>query len=157
MTHLYYSCQQGLLPLHLMKTEGVYTHRALTSQSPCLPVLAATTLILKSLHFSLWDFTLQKVCCCSVAQSLNHVQLFAIPRTAARQASLSFTMSQSFSKLMSIESVMPSNHLTPFSSQMFNFQLNLKSWTYTTILMPLVVMDLSLIHHQIPPKSKDSL
>ena len=35
----------------------------------------------------------------------------ATPWTAARQASLSFTISQSLLKLMSIESVMPSNHL----------------------------------------------
>ena len=39
------------------------------------------------------------------------VQLFATPWTAARQASLSFTISQILFKLMSIESVMPSNHL----------------------------------------------
>ena len=44
-------------------------------------------------------------------QSLSHVQLFATPRTAARQASLSITNSQSLLKLMSIESVMLSNHL----------------------------------------------
>ena len=46
-----------------------------------------------------------------VVQSLSHVWLYAAPRTAARQASLSFTISQSLFKLMSIESVMPSNHL----------------------------------------------
>ena len=45
------------------------------------------------------------------AQSLSHVQLFETPRTAAYQASLSITNSQSLLKLMSIESVMPSNHL----------------------------------------------
>ena len=44
-------------------------------------------------------------------QSLSHVQLFMTPWTAARQASLSITNSQSLFKLMSIESVMPSNHL----------------------------------------------
>ena len=44
-------------------------------------------------------------------QLLSPVQLFAIPWTAARQASLSITNSQSLLKLMSIESVMPSNHL----------------------------------------------
>ena len=43
--------------------------------------------------------------------SLSHVQLFATQWTAARQASLSITNSQSLLKLMSIESVMPSNHL----------------------------------------------
>ena len=46
-----------------------------------------------------------------VVQLLSHVQLFMIPWTAAYQASLSFTVSQSLLKLMSIESVMPSNHL----------------------------------------------
>ena len=46
-----------------------------------------------------------------VFQSLSHVQLFVTPWTAARQTSLSFTTSQSLLKLMSIESVMPSNHL----------------------------------------------
>ena len=44
-------------------------------------------------------------------QSLSWVQLFAIPRTTARQASLSITNSRSLCKLMSIESVMPSNQL----------------------------------------------
>jgi len=43
-------------------------------------------------------------------QSLSHVQLFAIPWTAAHQASLSITKSWSLLKLMSIESMMPSNH-----------------------------------------------
>ena len=44
-------------------------------------------------------------------QSLSFVQLFATPWTVARQASLSFTVSQSLLKLMCIESVMPFNHL----------------------------------------------
>ena len=44
-------------------------------------------------------------------QSLSHVRLFATPRTAARQASLSITISQSSLKLTSIELVMPSSHL----------------------------------------------
>ena len=47
----------------------------------------------------------------SLVQPLSRVQLFAIPWTAARQASLSFTISWSLLKLMSIESVMPCNHL----------------------------------------------
>ena len=47
----------------------------------------------------------------SSVQSLSHVQLFATPWTAALQASLSISNSQSLPKLMSIESVMPSNHL----------------------------------------------
>ena len=47
----------------------------------------------------------------SSVQPLSHVQLFATPRTAACQAFLSIANSQSLRKLMSIESVMPSNHL----------------------------------------------
>ena len=44
-------------------------------------------------------------------QSLSHVRLFATPWTAARQAPLSFTISQSLLKFMSIELVMLCNHL----------------------------------------------
>ena len=47
----------------------------------------------------------------SSVQSLSHVRLFATPWTTARQASLSITNSQSPPKPISIESVMPSNHL----------------------------------------------
>ena len=47
----------------------------------------------------------------SSVQSLSRVLLFATPWTAAHQASLSITNSQSLLKLMSIESKMPSNHL----------------------------------------------
>ena len=46
-----------------------------------------------------------------VVQGLSLVQLSATPWTAAHQSSLSFTISQSLFKLMSIESMMPSNHL----------------------------------------------
>ena len=44
-------------------------------------------------------------------QSLSRVQLFATPWTTACQAFLSFTISQSLVKLMSVELMMPSNHL----------------------------------------------
>ena len=47
----------------------------------------------------------------SSVQSVSHIQLFAIPWTTARQASLSLTNSQSLPKLMSIESAMSYNHL----------------------------------------------
>ena len=47
----------------------------------------------------------------SSVQSLSRVRLFATPWTAAHQASLSVNNSQSLLKLMSIESVIPSNHL----------------------------------------------
>ena len=46
-----------------------------------------------------------------VFQLLNHVWLFVTPWTVAHQASLSFTISQSLLELMSIETMMPSNHL----------------------------------------------
>ena len=46
-----------------------------------------------------------------VVQLLSCMQLFVTPWTAARQASLSITISQSLLKLMSIELVMPSSHL----------------------------------------------
>ena len=48
---------------------------------------------------------------CYIHPSVQYVQLFATPWTAARQASLSITISWSLLKLMSIESVMSSNHL----------------------------------------------
>ena len=50
----------------------------------------------------------------SSVQSLSRVQLFATPWTAAHQSSLSFTIFQSLLKLVSIESVMISNHLILF-------------------------------------------
>ena len=49
----------------------------------------------------------------SSVQSLRRVRLFVTPWTTARQACLSITNSRSLLKLMSIESVMPSNHLIP--------------------------------------------
>ena len=60
----------------------------------------------------------------SSVQSLSHLRLFVTPWTVADQASLSFTNSRSLFKPMSIESVMPSNHLIfchPFSSHLQSF------------------------------------
>ena len=48
---------------------------------------------------------------CVVVQSFSHVQFFVTPWTAEPQASLSFIISRTLLKLMSIESMMPSNHL----------------------------------------------
>ena len=67
-------------------------------------------------------------------QSLSHVWLFETPWTAAHQASLSIT--GSLLKLMSIESVMPSNHLIPFSSCLQSFPASgsfLKSWLFASV------------------------
>ena len=52
--------------------------------------------------------------------SLSHVQLFAIPWTAACQASLSLTISWSWPKFMSIDAIQPSHPLSPFSPSAFN-------------------------------------
>jgi len=87
-----------------------------------------------------------------VIQSISPVQLFATPWTAAHQASLSFTISQSFLKLMPIESVMPSNHLVlchPFlflpsifcSIRVFSNELALhirwpKYWSFSFSISP---------------------
>ena len=60
----------------------------------------------------------------SSVQSLSRVHLFETPCNAARQASLSCANSQSLLKLMSIESVMASNHLIfclPFSTHLHSF------------------------------------
>ena len=58
-----------------------------------------------------------------VGQSLSHVQLFATPQTAACQASLSFTVSQSLIKPMSTEfsdAIQPSHPLQPSSPPALN-------------------------------------
>ena len=63
----------------------------------------------------------------SSVQSLSHVQLFEIPWAATYQASLSITNSQSLLKLLSIESVMPSNHsssVVPVSSYLQSFPVS---------------------------------
>ena len=66
----------------------------------------------------LWFQKMVKSPCCGLncffVQSLSHVRLFLTPWTAARQASLSFTISWSLLKLMSIKLVMPSTHLIFF-------------------------------------------
>ena len=72
-----------------------------------LPLLAPRP-IFCSLGSSLILWLLFKV---YVVQSLSSVWLFATPWTAGHQSSLSFTISRSLLRLMSIESVMPSNHL----------------------------------------------
>ena len=66
----------------------------------------------------------------SSVQLLSHVQLFATPWTAACQASLSITNSWSLLKLMSIELVMPSNHL------ILCYPLLLPLSTFPSILIP---------------------
>ena len=68
------------------------------------------SLLFSSWFFFFFFFNPHTLVSCSI-QSLSHVRLFATPWTTARQASLSITISWRFPKLISIESVMPSNHL----------------------------------------------
>ena len=88
----------------------------------------------------------------SSVQSLRHVQLFATPWIAAHQASLSITNYQSWPKLMSVESVMPSGHLIlccplfllppiPPSIRVFSSESNLhmrwpKYWSFSFSISP---------------------
>ena len=87
------------------------------------------------------------ICCCLVAQ----LCLFATPWTAAHQAFLSFTISQSLLKLMSFESIMPSNHLIlyhplllpsiflsirVFSNESIRCIRWLKYWSFSFIISP---------------------
>ena len=97
---------------YLLLMPGLYPN----SQLHCIPLKVMT-----SLGFRLNGFQLEPVShflgCpfCRlpivVVQSLSRVQFFVTTWTAAHQASLAFTISQSLFRLMSIESVMPSNHL----------------------------------------------
>ena len=60
----------------------------------------------------------------AAVQLLSRVRLFATPWTAAHPVSLSFTISQSFLKLMSIELVMLSSHLILWAPSPFAFSLS---------------------------------
>ena len=63
----------------------------------------------------------------ALVQSLSHARLFATPWTATCQASLSFTISWSLLRLLSVESVMPSNHSSSVTP------LHLLPWTSPSI------------------------
>ena len=87
-------------------------------KAPVIPVVILITLSVTYSFFPMLDCMLHEsrepwdlVTTIVVVQSLSHVQLFATPWTEACQAPLSFTVSQSLLRFMSIESVMPSNHL----------------------------------------------
>ena len=77
----------------------------------CLWRLIISCMILNFIYIYKWCLVMiYIVLVVYIVQSLSHVQLFETPWTAACQASLSFAISQSLLKLMSIESLMPSNH-----------------------------------------------
>ena len=88
---------------------------ALRQQAPLSSSISWSLLKLTSIELVM--LSNHQILCCPllrlpfVAQSLSCVRLFATPWTATHQASLSFTISWSLLKLMSIEPVMPPNHL----------------------------------------------
>ena len=100
---------------------GIYPKKTIIEKDTCTPMFTATLFtIARTWKQSrcpstnewikkLWYTYTIEYCC----QSLSHVRLFVTPWTAEHQASLSFIRSLSLCKLMPIESVMSSNHLTP--------------------------------------------
>ena len=115
----YIAACHSLSVLHMVVY--ICQHYSLSSSHPLFPPLCSQV---HSLHLPLYSlkdvfkpFTsfllLKQITAFKIrsVQSLSHVRLFETPWTAARQASLSITNSGSFLKLMSIESVMPSNPL----------------------------------------------
>ena len=95
-------CSTPGLPVHHQLPESTHTHVHSVGDAiqPSHPLSSPSP---PALNLSQHQF--------SSVQVLSHVQLSVTPWTAACQASLSIANSQSLPKLMSIESVMPSNHL----------------------------------------------
>ena len=90
----------NLLPLEPPSHDLHFTPLVSTEHQAELPMLSSSFPLAPCFNHQFSSFHL-----------LSHVQVLVTPWTAARQASLSITNSQSLLKLMSIESVMPSNHL----------------------------------------------
>ena len=84
----------------------------------------------------------------SSVQSLSHVWLFATPWTAANQSSLSITNSQSLLELMSIESVMPSNHLILSPPSAFNLSQHRGLFQWVSSLHQVAKVLKRLLQHQ---------
>ena len=79
--------------------------------SPLPQLLQSDCLSLKPSHVVIWQKGILNFIFVVVVQLLTQVQLFIAPWTVAHQASLFFSISWSLLKLMSIESIMPSNNL----------------------------------------------
>ena len=112
----------------LAKSSNVHSGKKITlislslSLSLCLSLSLSLSLTHTHTHTHIWVHFFPHAI--SWVQSHNRVHLFATIRTTAHQASLSITNSWSLLKLMSIESVMPSNHLILcllFSSHLQSF------------------------------------
>ena len=91
-------------PLWMKEEEQLTVNRTLVNSPRCLLKATVGPWLVKAIR-SCFQFT--------SVQSLSHVHLLVTPWAVAHQASLSITKSWSWLKLMSIESVMPSNHLIP--------------------------------------------
>ena len=94
----------------LYTLNSVFYHNYINNTVINFKIIPITSIQIPIYNYFLYCLKISHVQFSSV-QSLSHVWLFATPWTAAFQASLSITNSQSLLKLMSIESVMPSNHL----------------------------------------------
>ena len=103
---LLFTVSQSLLKL--MSIESVMPSNRLVL---CRPLLLLPSIFPSTRGFSSESVPYTQIMFIVVAQSLSHVKLLMTPWTAAHQASLSLTISQSLLKLMSIELVMSSNHL----------------------------------------------
>ena len=90
----------------------VKIHQEYCGKLPCCSQLWASGRVWVQIHGSVYH-TGHVLSCHNLSwiQSCSRIQIFATPCTSACQASLPFTNSQSLFKLMSIESVMPSNHI----------------------------------------------
>ena len=103
-------CQSDYVIRFLFECVNVPVNRLRVSTSPIwlgFCKCESVRMHVKSMNVSMSLF-LSALCCCSVTQSCPTL---CNPWTAACRASLSFTISWSLLKLLSIESVMPSNHL----------------------------------------------
>ena len=101
-----------LIPLMSIPTRP-RTHRPSFKSGSLIPIPSLTSSGPLCISWDTFTCPLEPGSVSQSVQSLSRVQLFVTPWTAAHQASLSITNSQSLLKLMSIESVMPSNHLIP--------------------------------------------
>ena len=97
--HIHYTCTDGIMSSHRRKCSKLPGRAFIIYRNPW-----RATKMKRSPHCLCLSWRVS-------FQSLNYVWLFVTPWTTAHQACLSITNSQSLPKLMSIESVMPSNHL----------------------------------------------
>ena len=145
-----HSCQLHTTLLNLLTILPTILKR----QRPIRDFLNYATLRLKSSFYASFSIPLHLFWYKSIMLSVKSCPIFATPWTAAHQASLSFTISWSLLRLMSIESMMPSNHLilchspsssilSLFSIRVFSSELEyhcfLLNLTYSHMILPSLV------------------